>query len=187
MNREIPVRFCEGGGVRFPSATRLVVLAKHVGTRISRFIEETLEGWLGLAINRDKTRVVKLGEEGSHLDFLGFTLRYECGRRPPHRRYLSLTPSRKALQRERAVLREKTGPQTGWKAIPDLIAEMNAHLRGWANYFRLGQPRRAFWQINRYVRARLAVHLRRRSQRPLRPAEGETIYGLLAREGLVSL
>jgi RNA-directed DNA polymerase len=168
-------------------ADDFVVLARYVGARISRFIEETLEGWLGLTLNRDKTRVVRLAEEGSSLDFLGFTLRYARGRRPPHRRYLSMIPSRKVLMRERAVLREKTSPRMGWKSLPDLIDEVNAHLKGWAHYFRLGHVRRAFWQINRYVRTRLVIHLRRRSQRPLRLREGETYYSLLAREGLVCL
>jgi hypothetical protein len=28
MRRELHVRFCEGGGVRFPSATRLVITCK---------------------------------------------------------------------------------------------------------------------------------------------------------------
>jgi hypothetical protein len=29
MRREFHVRFCEGGGVRFPSATRLVILCRR--------------------------------------------------------------------------------------------------------------------------------------------------------------
>ena len=40
------------------------------------WIESKLEGWLGLEINREKTRVVNLKEEGASLDFLGFTFRY---------------------------------------------------------------------------------------------------------------
>jgi hypothetical protein len=30
--------------------------------------------WLGLEINRDKTRVVNLGEEKASLDFLGYSV-----------------------------------------------------------------------------------------------------------------
>ena len=29
MRRELHVRFCEGGGVRFPSATRLIILGRR--------------------------------------------------------------------------------------------------------------------------------------------------------------
>ena len=35
-----------------------------------------MEGWLGLMINRGKTRVVALAT-GEALDFLGYTFRYE--------------------------------------------------------------------------------------------------------------
>ena len=43
--------------------------------RLYGWIESKLEGWLGLEINRDKTRVVNLGEEKASLDFLGYTFR----------------------------------------------------------------------------------------------------------------
>ena len=39
------------------------------------YIESRLEGKLQLEINRDKTRVVDLREEGASLDFLGYSFR----------------------------------------------------------------------------------------------------------------
>jgi hypothetical protein len=44
--------------------------------RWSRPRKAKLEGRLGLEINREKTRVVNLKEEGASLDFLGFAFRY---------------------------------------------------------------------------------------------------------------
>ena len=61
--------------MRFPGPTHLVVLARYPGTRLTGWIESKLEGWLGLEINREKTRVVNLKEEGASLDFLGFVRR----------------------------------------------------------------------------------------------------------------
>lgn len=58
MRREFHVRFCEGPGVRFPRATRLVVMARFIDHRILGFIEEKIERRLGLVINREKTRTV---------------------------------------------------------------------------------------------------------------------------------
>jgi RNA-directed DNA polymerase len=52
------------------------VLARYQGSRLTGWIESQLEGWLGLEINREKTRVVNLKEEKASLDFLGFTFRY---------------------------------------------------------------------------------------------------------------
>jgi RNA-directed DNA polymerase len=55
------------------------------------------------------------------------------------------------------------------------------------NYFRFGYPRKAFREINWYIRYRLKQHLRRRSQRPFRPPEGSTYYDHLDKIGLRSL
>ena len=39
MRRELHVRFCEGGGVRFPSATRLIYsLALGTGLRLAKIV-----------------------------------------------------------------------------------------------------------------------------------------------------
>ena len=69
-----PARWAGAKLVRY--ADDFVVLARFQGTRLTGWIESKLEGWLGLEINREKTRVVKLTEEGASLDFLGFTFRY---------------------------------------------------------------------------------------------------------------
>jgi hypothetical protein len=64
--------------VRFPGATHRVVLARYQGSRLTGWIESKLEGWLGLEINREKTRVVNLKDEGESLDFLGFSVLQKC-------------------------------------------------------------------------------------------------------------
>jgi len=54
-----------------------------------------------LEINREKTRVVRLKEEGASLDFLGFTFRYYDDLKGQGWRYLNVSPSAKALKKER--------------------------------------------------------------------------------------
>jgi RNA-directed DNA polymerase len=173
--------------VRFPGATHLVVLARYQGTRLTGWIESQLEGWMGLEINREKTRVVKLEEEGESLDFLGFTFRYDDDLKGQGWRYLNVSPSAKALKKEREKLHEMTNHRQCFKPIPQLIGELNRHLKGWRNYFDFGYPRVAFREINTCVRYRLTQHLRRRSQRPFRPPEGVSYYEQIQRFGLVSL
>jgi len=151
------------------------------------FIEMKLETWLGLEINRDKTRVVQLSEAGASLDFLGFTFRYYDDLKGRPWRYLNVSPSEKALKRERAKLHEMTDHRQCFKPIPQLIEELNRHLKGWANYFSFGYPREAFREINSYVRYRLEQHLRRRSQRPFRPPEGVSYNDHFKSLGLVYL
>jgi len=168
-------------------ADDFVVLARFQGTRLTSWIESKLEGWLGLEINREKTRVVRLKDEGASLDFLGFTFRYYDDLKGQGYRYLNISPSAKALKKEREKLHELTDYRRGHVPIPLLIEGLNRHLGGWKNYFNFGYPRVAFGEINTYVRARLRQHLRRRSQRPFRPPEGVSYYGQIQRFGLVRL
>ena len=142
---------------------------------------------MGLEINREKTRVVHLGQEGASLDFLGFTFRYDRDRHGGGHRYLNLTPSAKAVARQRAALRELISAQRCFVPVPRLITAVNRQLRGWANYFRFGYPRGALRAINTYTRQRLTQHLSRRRQRPFRPPEGVTHYEHFKRLGLVYL
>jgi RNA-directed DNA polymerase len=180
-----PAHFAKAKLVRY--ADDFVVLARYQGTRLRAWIENTLENWLGLKINRDKTRVVNLNEEDSWLDFLGYRFRYERDLRGRPWRYLNLEPSVKSLAREREKLKQMTGPDMCFKPIRLLIFEINRHLKGWREYFKLGYPRRAFRKIGWFVRERLIRHLRRRSQRPFRPPEGTTWDQQLTRLGLVPM
>ena len=168
-------------------ADDFVVLARYQGERLTGWIETKLEGWLRLEINRDKTRVVKLWQEGAKLDFLGFTFRYYDDLQGRAWRYLNVSPSAKALKREREKLHQMTNHRQCFQPIPLLIQGLNRHLQGWRNYFDFGYPREAFRDINSYVCSRLTQHLRRRSQRPFRPPEGVSYYEQLRRFGVVSL
>jgi len=177
-----PYQWANARLVRY--ADDFVILAKHMGSRISQFVEQALQGRFDLTINAAKTRTVRLNEPGASLDFLGYTFRYDRDLLGRNRRYLNLCPSKKSMQRERDKLRELTRPEQCFVPIPMLIAQINKHLRGWSNYFVQGYPRRAFRQINHFVRGRLIGHLRRRSQRPYRPTGQESWYVHLHRLGL---
>jgi len=168
-------------------ADDFVVLARTIDAGMTGWIESKLEGWMGLEINREKTREVDVRKEGESLDFLGYTFLFDRDLYGRPRRYLNLFASRKAMAREREQLRGLTGPRMCFKPLPRMIEELNEHLRGWANYFGKGYPRKAFRQINRYVRSRLCQHLKRRSQRPWRPPKGTTHYEQLEKMGLIYL
>jgi RNA-directed DNA polymerase len=180
-----PARWAKAKLVRY--ADDFVVCARFIDGRITKWIESKIEGWMGLQINREKTRVVDLRKEGESLDFLGYTFRFDRDLQGRDRRYLNQFPSRKAMAREREKLRRMTGPGMCYKPIPRMIGEINEHLRGWANYFGQGYPRKAFREINHCVRDRLCCHLSRRSQRPWHPPKGTTHYEQLKKMGLIYL
>ena len=173
--------------MRFPCATHLVIQARYQGSRLTGWIEDQLEGWLGLVINREKTRTIQLREEGATLDFLGYSFRYEKDRQGRPWRYLSLFPSKKSMERERDKIRELTGPKQGFKPVSELVEELNEHLAGWKNYFKVGYCRREFRKINYFVQCRMVRHLHRRSQRGYKLPTGTSVYAYLNQLGVIAL
>ena len=180
-----PARWANAKLVRY--ADDFVVLARRQGRGLVGWIEKRLEARMGLVLNREKTRVVKLKEDGARLDFLGFTFRYDWDLKGRGHKYLNVFPSDKALANEREKLRGMTAPRFCFKPIPALIRQVNRHLEGWANYFDFGYPRVAFRKTNRFVRKRLTAHLKRRSQRHFRPPKGMSFYARFKQLGLAYL
>lgn len=163
-------------------ADDFVIMARYVGTRITGWVEDTVEGWLGLTINRSKTRVVNVTRRGgASLDFVGYTFRYDWDRYGRRFRYLTAVPSDKAVAHRKDRMREMVGPKQCFVPVPELVEEVNHSLRGWGNYFSYGYPRRAHRKINAFVVGRLTKHLKRRSQRACRPPAGMSYYGFLTK------
>ena len=179
-----PAHWARATLVRY--ADDMVIVARRVGPELRGWIEHTLEARMGLAVNREKTQVVRLRWEGGAVDFLGFTFRFAQGRRG-RKHYLQVVPSHRALAKERERLRALTSSRQCFQPIPALIRTLNRHLAGWANYFGFGHSRAAFRAINCAVQKRLRAHLGRRSQRPSRLPKGKSYYRHFADLGLVYL
>jgi RNA-directed DNA polymerase len=179
-----PAQWAKAKLVRY--ADDFVVLARYQGPKLRGWIEEKIENWLKLEINRDKTRVVDLREEKASLDFLGYTFRWQGDRYGrAGQRYVHVGPSKKSLQKERDAMAELTDRRQGCTPLPRLIERLNQHLKGWAGYFSFGYPRDAFRTINWHVGYRLANHLQHhRSQRPYQLPKGMSLYDHLQRLGL---
>src|SRR5581483_12304943 len=77
MRRESHVRFCEGGGVRVPSATRrnVYVRSQRAGERVMEALAG-LYAKLKLQINPEKSAVARVWDR----DFLGFSFWVAPGR-----------------------------------------------------------------------------------------------------------
>ena len=173
--------------MRFPGATHLVMLAREWTAQQTGWVESRLEGKFGLEINREKTRVVEVKPEGGSLDFLGYTFRWDRDLKGRPKKYLNVIPSERAVARERERLRAMIDASQSHTPLPQLVDRLNRHLEGWANYFSYGYPRRAWWEIDWFVRSRLIGHLGRRSQRPHRPPKGIGWYEHMQSFGLVLL
>jgi RNA-directed DNA polymerase len=179
-----PYHWAKARLVRY--ADDFVVLAYWQGQRLEQWITYTLEDWLGLKLNRDKTKVVNL-KESDRLDFLGFTYRFDRDIHGREWNYLNIGPSKKSLKKARDVIRAKTGSRRCFMPTPDLVKDLNRYLQGWSQYYQYGYPRQAFRALNYYVGSRMLRHLNRRSQRKYHRPKGITHYRYLEKLGLLRL
>src|ERR1039457_6353420 len=106
-----------------------------MGSETIEFIESRLEGKFQLEINREKTRVVDLREEGASLDFLGYTFRYDRdlkGRRP--------AGAGEAARNARQSSVFQADPGADWRAesAPERVGEL---LFRWVRHERLLRDR----------------------------------------------
>ena len=167
-------------------ADDFVIMAWYIDRRIEGWVERQMED-MGLRLNREKTRIARMKEVGTSLDFLGFTLRYDRDLYGGEHRYLNIFPSEKAQERLKDKLRWMTA--SGYKKpLGVVIGETNQVLRGWSNYFSPGYPRKVFRDLNNFTRERFVRFLKNRSQRRSNPRrKGESYYACLQRRGLVSM
>jgi RNA-directed DNA polymerase len=182
-----PAQFANAELVRY--CDDFVILARSMGPRITGWLAATVEDWLGLVINREKTKVVNLSKEGSRLDFLGYSFRYDKSLYgSKQHRYLNLFVSDAACGKRREKVGKLLCSRTSHVPIPTLIENLNRQLVGWKNYFDKGYPRKAFRKMNNHIRIKVVKHLKRRSQRPYRPPEGVTWYQHIYKDlGLIQL
>ena len=176
MRREFHVRFCEGGGVRVPSATRLVILCRG---RAAEALAEA-EGILtrcGLTLNRNKTRICWAHSEPFDLLGYRFGVQYSFG---TGQRYLAAYPSPTSARRLKAKLRRMVGNHMSWITEEELVEQVNRVLRGWVNYFGYGTVSKTYVKLEQFVQNRLRgwlAHKHRAQHRSVRRYSAKHIYG----------
>ena len=150
----------EGVGRLYRYADDFVVVCrrKEEAVEARRIIGGILER-LKLSLHPDKTRIVSMKEEG--FDFLGFHFRKKpskrTGRLAPY-----AWPGAKAMRSVRAKIREQTERRRLRMELPKLVEGLNRVIRGWRNYFRIGNSTKKLADLDRYVRLRLWKFLKGR-------------------------
>jgi RNA-directed DNA polymerase len=133
---------------------------------VCRTAEQAKDAWrraravlaeAGLSMSPEKTRIVELTRSKQGFDFLGFHLRKVESWKWRGRWYLQRWPSARAMKQIRARIRELTDRRYAGTALEIVIKRLNPVLRGWGNYFRVGNSARKFSQIDSYVHERLAL------------------------------
>ena len=144
MRREFHVRFCEGGGVKFPSATRrnIYVRSERAGQRVMAGITRFITRRLKLKVNEAKSAVARPWDR----KFLGFSFTHN---REPKRR---IAP--KARQRFKDRVRELTRRTRG-VSLQEMVRQLAEYLRGWRGYFSFCQTPSVLKELDSWVRRRL--------------------------------
>ena len=112
---------------------------------------------LGLRLNETKSRIVDL-TRGEAFGFLGFIFRRL--RSPRGRWWVQKAP---ALKQRTALLRKLKAVFRRWRSQPvgQVIATINPILRGWVNYFRVGNAARCFGFVKEWVERKVRRHMMR--------------------------
>ena len=110
---------------------------------------------LRVEINEEKSRVVDL-RKGESFAFLGFEYRLLPGTNGKRR--VQVTPRQKKRVALFTKLREVFRRQVS-QPVRGVIAEINPILRGWVNYFRIGNSSQCFSMIKRWVERKIRRHM----------------------------
>ena len=141
-------------------ADDLVIVTRYnIGKTV--FQLQTLTDKLKLKLNQKKTRVVNIEEES--FDFLG----YSFGKALNQSKTKKVTyfwPSQKAENSIREKIKKITNHKRPIK-VEQVIAELNPVIRGWVNYFRIGNSSRKFGKIRLYAANKVRKFIRRREKK----------------------
>jgi RNA-directed DNA polymerase len=113
---------------------------------VQRRLKEELDK-LQVQMNQDKTKVVNL-KKGDCFSFLGFDIRLNRNREG--KTYVSKTPRMK----KRKELGRKVGAVLRFhydKPLEEVIQAVNAVVRGWVNYFRIGNSNSTFYKVRYFI------------------------------------
>jgi RNA-directed DNA polymerase len=112
---------------------------------------------LRVEINEEKSRMVDLAK-GESFSFLGFEYRRIRSRNRVWRPYYApkLKKRTALFAKLREIFRRNVSQPVG-----KVIEEINPILRGWVNYFRIGDASRCFSMVKRWVEKKVRRHLMR--------------------------
>ena len=127
---------------------------------VQKRLKEELDK-LDVQMNQEKTKVVNL-KEGGCFGFLGFDFR--VNRNGHGKSYVSKTPKQKKRkeigERIKAVLR------ANWnKPQKEVIQAVNEVIRGWVNYFRIGNSSSAFKKVKYEIEKKVRKFVLNRQKR----------------------
>jgi len=127
--------------------------------KVQKRLKEELDK-LQVQMNEEKTKVVNL-KEGEYFSFLGFDFRLNKNREG--RSYVSKTPRPK--KRIEIGKRVKAVLKANWnKPMKEVICSVNEVIRGWVNYFKVGNSNSTFNKVRNDVEKKVRKFVMKRKK-----------------------
>ena len=133
--------------VRYADDCVIAVGSSAAANRVMHTITKWIEKKLGLKVNMTKTKVTRPGG----LKYLGFGFWKDSkdGR-------WKARPHKDSVARFKRRLKQLT--RRRWSiSMDDRISKLNAVIRGWINYFRIGNMRNVLKEIDEHLRTRMRI------------------------------
>jgi RNA-directed DNA polymerase len=135
-------------------------------------------GTIGVQINEEKTCTVRMTTPDASFAFLGFDFRWKRSAKTGTAYPYTTPRSKKVTELQTRVRAELT--RNRHLAVADVVARINPIVRGWVNYFRIGNSSRAFGKVRQYVEKRVrrfAAKQRKRHGYGWKRWSREVVYG----------
>lgn len=127
--------------------------------KVQKRLKEELDK-LRVQMNKEKTKEVPL-KEGGCFSFLGFDFRLNRSREG--KSYVSKTPRKKKCKE--IGKKVKAALKANWnKPLNEVIQTINTIIRGWVNYFRIGNSNSAFNKVRNYIEKKVRRFVMRRKK-----------------------
>ncbi len=144
-------------------ADDLVILIR-TNEKLTRQVNKRLKeeyGKIEVGLNEEKSKIVDL-TKGESFSFLGFEFRRLKGNNGKYRP--NIEPTKVAKAKFVKKIKEEFKHHRS-QPLEKITEKINPILRGWPNYFKIGNSDRCFARIKRWIEKRIRIHLMRAKQR----------------------
>ena len=131
--------------VRFADDFVVLTKSERKAERALKVIKEIAEGELKLRLHPEKTVLTNFW---SGFVFLGFEFHHSEYKRPRE----------KKVREFKDKVRDKTS-RTRPQSVEVIIKELNAVIRGWGNYFKIGNIKGLFERLDKWIRMRIRTFI----------------------------
>ena len=137
--------------VRYADDVVILCKTKEKAERTMKQVEEILTG-LKLQLNKKKTKIVNVNKES--FGFLGFNFKRAGGK-------LFVTPGKKAIKKFKEAVKTTTNRRQPVKP-KEMVGRLNSVIRGWGNYFKIGDVRWLFKNLDKWIRTRVRTFIEKK-------------------------